>query len=391
MKNWKGLLLATVAVGGLPLAAHAQTGQDRGFLGAWTPTATRNVVSGLYIGGALGANWMEQQGLSAGSISGVSPFQSPNGRINYNTGWVGLGSIGWGLGNGLRFELEGNYRENEVDSVKGFGFQTGFNRAGGFQRTYGIMANVFYDFNIPAFPWVTPYVGAGIGGAWQEMRNVRFVNPAQGNRAVNINGSSSNFAYQAMGGVAFNILSVPGLATTLEYRYFATLENDFGAVGRGGPPFGNAGGRIETDNHNHSVLVGLRYAFNQPRPAPVAAVAPAPAPVPAPARTYLVFFDWDRADLTDRARQIISDAAQNSRRVQSTRIEVSGHADRSGTPQYNQRLSERRAEAVAAELVRNGVSRGEITVQAFGESRPLVPTADGVREPQNRRVEIVLR
>ena len=122
-------------------------------------------------------------------------------------------------------------------------------------------------------------------------------------------------------------------------------------------------------------------------------MAPVPAPqaAPAPARTYLVFFDWDRADLTDRARQIIGDAAQNSRRVQSTRIEVSGHADRSGTPAYNQRLSQRRADAVAAELVRQGVNRSEIGIQAFGESRPLVPTADGVREPQNRRVEIVLR
>ncbi|EFH11182.1 OmpA family protein, partial [Teichococcus cervicalis] len=97
------------------------------------------------------------------------------------------------------------------------------------------------------------------------------------------------------------------------------------------------------------------------------------------------------ADLTDRARQIISEAAQNSSRTQTTRIEVAGHADRSGSPQYNQRLSQRRADAVAAELVRQGVSRSAITVQAFGESRPLVPTADGVREPQNRRVEIVLR
>jgi outer membrane protein OmpA-like peptidoglycan-associated protein len=104
-----------------------------------------------------------------------------------------------------------------------------------------------------------------------------------------------------------------------------------------------------------------------------------------------VFFDWDRADLTDRARQIITEAAGAARRVSSTRIEVAGHADRSGTPQYNQRLSERRAQAVAAELVRQGVARNEIAITAFGESRPLVPTADGVREPQNRRVEIVLR
>src|SRR5881398_2469894 len=99
--------------------------------------------------------------------------------------------------------------------------------------------------------------------------------------------------------------------------------------------------------------------MRSPPPAP----APVAAPAPAPARTYLVFFDWDRADLTDRARQIIGEAAQNSRRVQHTRIQVNGYTDLSGTPQYNQRLSVRRAQAVAAELVRNGVARNEIAIQ----------------------------
>jgi outer membrane protein OmpA-like peptidoglycan-associated protein len=108
-------------------------------------------------------------------------------------------------------------------------------------------------------------------------------------------------------------------------------------------------------------------------------------------RTYRVFFNWDRADLTERAREIIAEAANNARRVQTTRIEVAGHADRSGSAAYNQRLSQRRADAVAAELTRQGIAPDEIAVSAYGESRPLVPTADGVREPQNRRVEIVLR
>ena len=66
-------------------------------------------------------------------------------------------------------------------------------------------------------------------------------------------------------------------------------------------------------------------------------------------------------------------------------------ADRSGTPAYNQGLSLRRARAVAAELVRRGVPQAEIAVQGFGDTRPLVPTQAGVREPQNRRVEIILR
>ena len=115
---------------------------------------------------------------------------------------------------------------------------------------------------------------------------------------------------------------------------------------------------------------------------------PAPAvqavPAQSPARSYLVFFDWDKATLTDRARQIIKDAADNSTKVQYTRIEVNGYTDTSGTQQYNQGLSVRRAHAVQAELVSDGVPQNAITIQGFGDTHLLVPTGPGVREPQNR-------
>ncbi len=124
-----------------------------------------------------------------------------------------------------------------------------------------------------------------------------------------------------------------------------------------------------------------------PEPAPVAMTPPAPQA--APAKTYLVFFDWDRANLTERARQIVATAAQASTQ-QTARIEVNGYTDLSGTKAYNQRLSIRRAESVEAELVRDGVAKNEIAIHGYGESNPLVPTAPGVREPQNRRVEIIL-
>jgi outer membrane protein OmpA-like peptidoglycan-associated protein len=113
--------------------------------------------------------------------------------------------------------------------------------------------------------------------------------------------------------------------------------------------------------------------------------------VQAPARSYLVFFDWDKATLTDRARQIIAEAAANSSKVQYTRIEVNGYTDTSGTPKYNQGLSVRRARAVQAELVKDGVPQNAITIQGFGDTHLLVPTGPGVREPQNRRVEIIIR
>jgi OOP family OmpA-OmpF porin len=77
--------------------------------------------------------------------------------------------------------------------------------------------------------------------------------------------------------------------------------------------------------------------------------------------------------------------------VAVTKIEVNGYADRSGTPAYNQVLSLKRARTVSAELVRLGVPQSTIAIMAFGDTHPLVPTAAGVREPQNRRVEIILK
>jgi outer membrane protein OmpA-like peptidoglycan-associated protein len=117
---------------------------------------------------------------------------------------------------------------------------------------------------------------------------------------------------------------------------------------------------------------------------------PAPAMAGAP-DTYLVFFDWDKSNLTPEALGIIRTAAANAKKTGTAKIEVTGHADRSGQPDYNMRLSKRRADAVKGELVKQGVPAANITVYAKGETEPLVPTPDGVREPQNRRAQIVIR
>ena len=199
--------------------------------------------------------------------------------------------------------------------------------------------------------------------------------------------TQGSFAYQAIAGMAFNIAAVPGLAMTAEYRFMGMTGNrNYGATVN---PGGQTIGLKTNEQYNNAGLIGVRYTFGV-RPVPVAA-APAPAPAPAPARSYLVFFDWDKANLTDRARQIIRDAADNSRKVTYTRLEVNGYTDTSGTPQYNQGLSVRRAQAVAAELVRDGVAKESISVSGFGDTKLLVATGPNVREPQNRRVEIVIR
>ena len=124
-----------------------------------------------------------------------------------------------------------------------------------------------------------------------------------------------------------------------------------------------------------------------PPPKPVAKPKPKPAPPPPP-RAVNVFFDWDRANIRGDAQRVLETAAALAKRGGFTRVNLAGHADRSGDARYNMALSRRRAEAVKAALVKLGLSAGNISLVARGESAPLVATADGVREPRNRRVEI---
>lgn len=116
----------------------------------------------------------------------------------------------------------------------------------------------------------------------------------------------------------------------------------------------------------------------------------APAPMAA-LPNFLVFFNWDSSSITDAARQVITEAAEVIRNNRITRILAVGHADKSGPASYNVGLSERRAEAVEGALASQGVLADNVEVEWRGESDPLVATPDGVREPQNRRVEIILQ
>ncbi len=115
---------------------------------------------------------------------------------------------------------------------------------------------------------------------------------------------------------------------------------------------------------------------------------PVVAPMQAP-RSYLVFFDFNKSDLTGQAVSIVDTAAQNAGPAHVTRLEVTGHTDTVGSDAYNMRLSRRRAESVAARLEKDGIPSSEIEIVAKGKRDLLVPTADGVKEPQNRRVQIV--
>jgi outer membrane protein OmpA-like peptidoglycan-associated protein len=104
---------------------------------------------------------------------------------------------------------------------------------------------------------------------------------------------------------------------------------------------------------------------------------------------FLVFFDFDSDRLTSDANAILQDAAAAFKKYGVARIQVVGHTDRAGPARYNEGLSQRRADSVGAALEAMGVPAGAVVKAARGESDPLVSTGDGVREPQNRRVEIL--
>jgi outer membrane protein OmpA-like peptidoglycan-associated protein len=125
----------------------------------------------------------------------------------------------------------------------------------------------------------------------------------------------------------------------------------------------------------------------QPPPPP-----PTPAPkVKAAPKEFLVFFDFDSDKLTPEAMEIVRSAAQQAKAGGYSKIRLTGYTDRAGPAKYNLGLSLRRADSVKAELKRLGVPEGEITARGLGEANPLVPTADGVPEAQNRRVEIFMQ
>ena len=126
-------------------------------------------------------------------------------------------------------------------------------------------------------------------------------------------------------------------------------------------------------------------ACAQPAPPP----PPPPSPPPPPEHNFTVFFDWDKANLTPEAQQIIEAAAGTFKAGPPVPVQVVGHTDTSGSKEFNQKLSERRAQNVAGALSAAGVPQSAMTVTGVGQTDLKVPTPDGVREPQNRRTEII--
>jgi outer membrane protein OmpA-like peptidoglycan-associated protein len=294
----------------------------------------------------------------------------------------------------FRVELGVDYsrqglKSMHVDSDGGLGAALGRSSLTGATGTptgsvenLSFMLNAIWDVKTGT-RW-TPYIGVGIGGVRVALDNV-------GLNSTPISSSADMvFGYQPMIGVNYALSD--RLQLGIQYRYVGTVDD---------PSFKDAAGRHFTAGYrSHNLLVGLTYHFGVPVPAapapaaaaPVPAATPAvvPAAAPATSSVFLVYFAFDKAALTPEGKRVIAEAAQAFKKHGAARVAVTGYTDLAGSDAYDLDLSRRRAEAVRADLVKEGVPSDAIGVAWRGKQDPRVPTADGVREPRNRRVEIVI-
>ena len=116
-----------------------------------------------------------------------------------------------------------------------------------------------------------------------------------------------------------------------------------------------------------------------------------PPPVGVNPNSYIVLFDFDKSNINDAAQAVINQVIADFNANRSTAVSVTGHTDRAGSAAYNERLSERRADAVREALIAGGIPAEAITTAWKGEAENAVPTEDGVREQANRRAEIIIQ
>jgi outer membrane protein OmpA-like peptidoglycan-associated protein len=356
--------------------AQAQTNGPNGWSSPFLDGSTFDPV-GPYVGAAGGGQFLNNVSPHGGGADAKSQFDGS---------YVGLGTLGWNYGDGLRFELEGGYRRSDVEGVRGGapGEQSGA------VGLYTVMVNGLYDFDpgvygIPTYG-VVPHLGVGVGWA-----GARFDHAGSFNGET-VAGHDDLFAYQGIAGVDYKV--APQIKVSLDYKYLGTENGSFSAELPGG---GTA--RTQTSFSDQAVLLGVKFEFGEPPappapppPPPPVLAPPPPPPVAAPEaqRAFQVFFDFNKSELTGAARQVIKAASNTAISGNFVHLVVTGHTDTVGSAKYNQGLSERRAESVKEELVNDGVPNGEITTLGVGKEGLLVPTADGVREAQNRRATIEL-
>ncbi len=344
-------------------------------------TAPANARDGQwYVGVDGGVMLVEDIDLDVNGVNDVATIDSEYG---YDFG----ATVGYDFG-AFRLEAETSYREADPDQftttrfVRGAGIGT-FDSAGD-TNVLSFMVNGLIDFGPD--DGVQGFVGGGAGIARVDIEN------AVGAPAY-LDDSDTGFAWQALAGVRAPLND--NVDVGLKYRFFNADNVSLVST---------SGQSIDTRFRSHSILGSLIYNFGgpveapyvappvvaPPPPPPVVRPAPPPAAVACASGPYIVFFDFDKSNITPEAASILDNAVSAYRNPSCANVPImlAGHTDTVGSKSYNVGLSQRRNSSVQAYLGSRNIPSSAISTEAFGESKLRVQTADGVRELQNRRVEI---
>jgi len=350
-----------------------------------TPAMARD--DAWYIGVESGVMLVEDIDLD---IAGVSDVATVDTKYGFDVD----GLIGYDFGM-FRAEAEVGYKHALVDEITAVapGIPRGPSRdlttgnfpgASGSTTALSFMVNGLLDFGGEE-DGLAGFVGGGVGVARVKLDGLTIQRP---NGGPFLDDSDTGFAWQVIAGVRAPLTD--NIDVGVKYRFFNVDNVDLvDDVGRG----------VSTRFRSHSLLGSFIYNFGAPAPIPTPEPQPQPQlpepipPTPTPIvectpGPYIVFFEWDKSDITPEAASILDNAVTAYGNCGQASVMLAGHADRSGSTQYNVGLSERRNTSTRAYLESRGIPGGVISTQAFGESAPRVETADGVRELQNRRVEI---
>ncbi|KQU53280.1 flagellar motor protein MotB [Sphingomonas sp. Leaf339] len=329
-------------------------------------------------------------------ITGATAATSGTGTVDHNYGFDVDGVVGYDFG-GFRLETEVGYRRATVDgyssttttprylsataTTPGSAVAGNYDAAGGRSSALSFMLNGLLDFGDDDA--IQGFVGGGVGVARVK------ANYGLGTNGDFLSDSDTVFAWQALAGIRAPLTD--HIDATLKYRFFNADNVKLVDV---------TNRTLDGRYRSHSVLGGLSYNFGSPTPppppppppAPPAPPPPPPAPAPEPVvcspGPFIVFFEWNKSDVTPEASSILDNAVTQYQSCGNAQVMLAGYTDTSGAAKYNQGLSQRRADAVKAYMSSRSIPDGVITTSAFGETNLRVQTADGVREVQNRRVEI---
>jgi outer membrane protein OmpA-like peptidoglycan-associated protein len=310
----------------------------------------------------------ERQGWYVGIEGGVTKVEdarlgrrnptNPSLLVDFDRGTAFLGTLGYDFSSNWRIEGEVGWRDVSLNTIAGVPVSSALDALTG-------MINILWDEPITEELLIN--IGAGAG-----YNDTTFTfGLAEDSDAV--------FTAQGIFGLTYRLGQHWDVALTYRGAWsedleFATPASAPSAVGT-------------LDPFTHIVTIGLRYGYDDP-PAPPVVVAP--VVTPQPPKTFIIFFGFNKCNITAEADAVLSEAAAAAKSGGSSTVAIEGHTDTSGSAAYNQKLSECRANAAKANLVGKGVAEGAISTSGKGESQLIVQTGDGVKEPQNRRATINL-